>query len=252
MSSNRSPWPLDDRGRLWVAECYSYPKWNPGVHDRILIFEDTKGTGHFDKRTVFSEDIAHLSGIMPGFGGLWVCSSPNLLFIPYKDGDDKPSGPPEVVLDGWSVTGGHNMLNGLVWGPDGWLWGMNGITSPSKVGKPGTPDKDRTQMNCGVWRYHPTRKVFEVVCNGTTNPFGLDFDDWGQPFITNCVIGHLFHVIPGAHYKRMFGQDFDTHLYDLIDPSSDHLHWGGGDWTSRAAVRGSIAKPAAVTLTPAR
>src|SRR6184192_1599749 len=38
---------LDDRGRLWVAEAYSYPiKRKDGEgKDRILIFEDTKGTG---------------------------------------------------------------------------------------------------------------------------------------------------------------------------------------------------------------
>src|SRR5260221_5515091 len=36
---------LDDRGRLWVAECYSYPNWKPEGNDRILIFEDTDGHG---------------------------------------------------------------------------------------------------------------------------------------------------------------------------------------------------------------
>src|SRR5262245_62162421 len=47
---------FDDRGRLWVAECHSYPKWikdgKPG-EDKILIFEDTDNDGQFDKRTVF-------------------------------------------------------------------------------------------------------------------------------------------------------------------------------------------------------
>src|ERR1700682_603080 len=45
---------MDDRGRLWVAEAYSYPvkrKEGEGT-DRIVIFEDSKGEGHFDKRTV--------------------------------------------------------------------------------------------------------------------------------------------------------------------------------------------------------
>ena len=52
-------------------------------------------------------------------------------------------------------------------------------------------------------------EVFEVVAHGTTNPWGLDFDDYGEVFITNCVIEHLFHVVPGAHYQRMYGQDFN-------------------------------------------
>ena len=54
-------------------------------------------------------------------------------------------------------------------------------------------------------------------------------------FITNCVIKHIFHVVPGAHFQRMFGQDFNPHLYRLMDSCADHIHWGGGAWTSSRA-----------------
>src|SRR5271170_5796962 len=56
---------FDDRGRLWVVECLSYPKWteNGQGSDRVLIFEDTKGTGVYDKRTVFIDNGVNLSGI---------------------------------------------------------------------------------------------------------------------------------------------------------------------------------------------
>src|SRR5207253_1693367 len=163
----------DDRGRLWVVESHSYPHWitdgRPG-RDRVLIFEDTKGTGRFDKRTVFLDNGTNLSGIALGFGGVWLCATPNLLFIPVRPGEDKPAGPPEVVLDGWDLKAKHNVFNGLTWGPDGYLYGLNGISSNSRVGKPGTPDDRRTPLNCSVWRLHPTRRTFEVVCWGTTNP----------------------------------------------------------------------------------
>ncbi|MEE3219593.1 MAG: hypothetical protein VX257_04985, partial [Planctomycetota bacterium] len=36
---------LDDRGRLWVAEAYSYPNRNAEPRDRIVILEDTDGDG---------------------------------------------------------------------------------------------------------------------------------------------------------------------------------------------------------------
>src|SRR5262249_19429488 len=143
---------FDDRGRLWVAECYSYPNWKEKGHDRILIFEDTKGTGRFDHRKVFWDQGNYLTGLLPGFVGVWVCCSPSLLFIPDRNGDDVPDGPPQVVLDGWSNKGVHNVVNALTWGPDGWLYGCNGITAPSKVGKPGTPDDKRLDINCGIWR----------------------------------------------------------------------------------------------------
>ena len=204
----------------------------------MLIFEDKDGDGKFDSRKVFIDKLQNLTGIELGFGGVWLCSTPNLLFIPDKNLDDTPDGPPEIVLDGWSTKAQHNMFNGLIWAPDGWLWGCNGITDTSYVGLPGTPRDKRTAINCGVWRFHPTKKIFETVCNGTTNPWGLDFDESGEPFITNCVIAHVFHVIHGAHYERMFGQDFNPYLYQLMPSCADHLHWAGGEWTTSRGGKG--------------
>jgi putative membrane-bound dehydrogenase-like protein len=222
----------DDRGRLWVVESHSYPNWitdgKPGK-DRILIFED-KGQGKYESK-VFLDNGTNLSGIALGFGGVWLCASPNLLFIPIKAGSDAPAGPPRIVLDGWSLEAKHNVFNSLTWGPDGWLYGCNGIVATSKVGKPGTPDDRRVPLNCGVWRYHPIRETFEAFAWGTTNPWGLDFDDRGEAFITNCVIEHVFHFVPGAHYKRMYGQDLNPHVYGLMQTCADHIHWAGGDWT---------------------
>lgn len=222
---------IDDRGRVWVAENFSYPHWQtdgkPG-HDCILIFDDPDATGHFKTRKVFADNLSNVSGLEVGFGGVWVCSAPNLLYIPLG-ADDKPAGPAQVLLDGWSLEARHNVFNRLTWGPDGWLYGCNGILATSHVGKPGTPDAQRIPLNCGVWRYHPTRHVFEPYAWGTTNPWGLDWDDDGQMFITNCVIKHLFHVIQGAHYQRMYGSDLDPNVYGLMESCADHFHFVG-DW----------------------
>lgn len=221
---------FDDRGRLWVVECFSYPDFKEQGRDRILIFTDKDGDGQFDERKVFLDNGHRLSGIALGFGGVWVTSAPNLLFHPDADGDDVPDAKPTIVLDGWTLKAGHNMVNGLAWGPDGWLYGRHGITTHSLVGKPGAPDSERIKLSCSIWRYHPVKKIFEVVANGTTNPWGMDWDDFGQPFFSNNVIGHLWHVVPGAHYKRMFGEDFNPHVYQLIDQTADHLHWNAEHW----------------------
>ena len=232
---------IDTRGRLWVAENHCYPNWlsKPNGPDRIVILEDSDGDGTQDKRTVFWEkEGANVSGIALGFGGAWVCATPNLLFIPDADGDDKPDGPPVVKLDGWDLKAAHNLFNALHWGPDGWLWGCNGIMSNSLVGAPGTPAEKRTPINCGVWKFHPTRGTFERVAQGTTNPWGLDFDSRGEAFLTNCVIPHLFRVIPGAHFQRMYGQDFNPYAYRLMETCADHLHWAGGAWTESREGKG--------------
>src|SRR5262245_5766188 len=187
---------FDDRGRLWVAECYSYPKWikkgEPGKpfegEDRILIFEDTDNDGQFDKRTVFVDKLANLSSIEFGFGGIYALTAPYLIHIPFvtKEGKstDQPTGEPKILLDGWAVEKiQHNMVNSLKWGPDGWLYGCHGILDTSYIAvfdpMKDTPKEKRTPINCGVWRFHPVTKKFEVVCHGGTNPWGIDWDEQG-------------------------------------------------------------------------
>jgi putative membrane-bound dehydrogenase-like protein len=220
---------LDDRGRLWVAEAHTYPiraKDGEGK-DRILIFEDTNGDGRLDSRKVFIEGLNLVSGIEIGFGGVFVGAAPNLLFIPVKEGTDRPAGDPEVLLDGWGYQDTHEMLNTFTWGPDGWLYGTHGVFTHSNVGKPGAPDSERQKLNAAIWRYHPTKRSFEVFAEGTSNPWGLDFNDYGHAFTTACVIEHLYHVVQGARYKRQAGKHFNPAIYDDIKTVADHVHWVG-------------------------
>jgi putative membrane-bound dehydrogenase-like protein len=220
---------LDDRGRLWVAEAYSYPVRRPDkeARDRILIFEDADGDGHFDKQTVFMEGLNLVSGLEIGFGGVWIGAAPYLMFVPMKD--DKPAGPPQILLDGWAYQDTHETLNSFIWGPDGWLYGCHGVFTHSRVGKPGTPDAQRVPINAGIWRYHPTKHIFEVFAHGTSNPWGLDFDDWGQAFCEACVIPHAFHVIQGARYQRQAGSHFNPYTYADIQTIADHRHYVGAN-----------------------
>jgi putative membrane-bound dehydrogenase-like protein len=222
---------LDDRGRVWVAEAYSYPVRRPDkeAKDRIVIFEDTDGDGRFDKRTVFMEGLNLVSGLEVGFGGVWIGAAPYLMFVPMKDGEDKPAGPPQILLDGWAYQDTHETLNTFTWGPDGWLYGCHGVFTHSRVGKPGTPDAKRIPLNAGVWRYHPTRHVFEVFAHGTSNPWGLDFNEKGQAFCEACVVPHVFHIIQGARYFRQAGEHFNPYTYDDIKTVADHLHWTGAN-----------------------
>ncbi|HVY72082.1 MAG TPA: PVC-type heme-binding CxxCH protein, partial [Verrucomicrobiae bacterium] len=221
---------LDARGRLWVAECYTYAERPLGYdlrqRDRIVVFEDSDNDGRFDKRTVFWDGPQRLTSIEVGLGGVWALCVPNLLFIPDRNADAIPDGPPVTILDGFDFTNTqHNMANGLRWGPDGWLYGRHGILGTSKVGPPGTADAGRTTLGPGVWRYHPARHEVEMVTHGTTNPWGMDWDEHGEAFHINTVIGHLWEVIPGAHFRRMFGDDSNPRIYRLIDQHADHLHW---------------------------
>ncbi len=277
---------LDDRGRVWVAEGLSYPKRRgqppaeerpPGSDlsapsdpqfkdivggmDRILVLEDTNGDHTFDKRTVFLENVNLISGLEVGFGGVWIGAAPYLLFVPVTDWNDpKPAGRPRILLDGWDYAADtHETLNTFNWGPDGWLYGCHGVFCPSHVGKPGTPKDQRQRMDCGIWRYHPTRHTFEVFAEGTSNPWGMDFDDHGQAFLEACVIPHFWHMIQGARYERQGGQHFaitleekercqkhlpkeaprhiNPFIYDHIRTHGDHVHWAGSKGPHAANAR---------------
>lgn len=220
---------IDAKGRLWVVEGHTYPvpaKEGEG-RDRILIFEDTNGDGTLDSRKVFAEGLNLVSGIEVGMGGVWLGAAPYLLFIPIDTKNDKPAGPPQKLLDGWGLHDTHEVLNNLRWGPDGWLYGTHGVFTHSNVGKPGAPDSERTKINAGVWRFHPTTKQFEVFAEGSSNPWGIDFNDYGHSFITVCVIPHMYHVIQGARYQRQAGKHFNPYTYDDIKTIGDHVHWVG-------------------------
>lgn len=220
---------IDWRGRLWVVEGHTYPvpaKEGQG-RDRILIFEDTDGDGTLDSRKVFIEGLNLVSGMEVGMGGVWLGAAPYLLFIPTDFKTDKPAGAPQKVLDGWGTQDTHETLNSLRWGPDGWLYGTHGVFTRSNVGKPGAPDSERTKLNAGVWRYHPTTQQFELFAEGTSNPWGLDFNEYGHAFITACVIPHMYNMIQGGRYQRQAGNHFNPYTYDDIKTHADHVHWVG-------------------------
>ena len=227
----------DARGRLWVAENYTYAErpvmFDLNLRDRILVFEDENGDGHYSSRRVFTDEVQRCTSVEVGHGGVWAMCPPQLLFFPDRDGDAVPDGPPEVVLDGFTVSKekNHTVANGLRFGPDGWLYGRCGQTSPADIGLPGTPPAERLPLRGSLWRYHPQRRIFEVINSGTSNPWGHDWNAHGELFFTNTVIGHLWHSLPGAHYQRNGGLSLEPNLaaYELIDQHADHYHWDTGE-----------------------
>jgi glucose/arabinose dehydrogenase len=152
----------DERGRIWVVEAYSYPTKRPAGEglDKVVIFADEDGDGHFETRKVFAEGLNLASGIEVGYGGVWIGAAPELLFIPDRNRDDVPDGPPQVLLDGFGYQDTHETLNSFLWGPDGWLYGIQGVFNTARIGKPGVPPEQRPELRAGVWRFHPVRHEF--------------------------------------------------------------------------------------------
>jgi putative membrane-bound dehydrogenase-like protein len=231
---------VDERGRLWVVECYEYPKRTPAgkkPRDRIKLLEDTTGSGKADKVTVWAEgkdfptgfDLA--TGIEVGDGGVYLGAAPYLFFLRDSQGRGHWRGhcdEHQILLAGFGSQDTHETLNTLQWGPDGALYGLHGIFTRSRVGD--------VRLNAAVWRYHAASRKFEVFAEGTSNPWGLDFDAHGQAFVTACVIPHAYHIVPGGIYIRQAGSSFDPYAYGYLHEISDHLHHQESGWAHAGAM----------------
>ncbi len=192
---------FDERGRIWITESLEYPRLEPGPgRDRIRVLEDTDRDGKADKFTVFAEGLNIPSGIAVGYGGVWVANSPDILFLQDTDGDCKAD-KQEVVVTGFGRDDTHELPNSLTWGPDGWLYGLNGVFNQSRV-KQGDKQFDFT---CALFRIHPRTREFQVFAQGTSNPWGVAWDDEGSAFVSACVIDHLWHLAESGYYIRQGG-----------------------------------------------
>jgi len=202
---------FDEKGRIWVAESLEYPRKQPGKgEDRIKILEDTDGDGKADKFSIFAEGLNIPSGIAVGHGGVWVANAPDILFYPDADRDGKPDGEPQVVVTGFGRHDTHELPNSFTWGPDGWLYGLNGVFNNSHIkyaeGNPNfTTEHPGWEITCALWRIHPVTREFQVFCEGTSNPWGVAIDGEGSFFVSACVIDHLWHLVETGYYHRQGG-----------------------------------------------
>lgn len=229
----------DARGRLWVVELYEYPLGAPPgkkPRDRIKILEDTDNDGRADKVTVYADGLNLATGILLGGGGAYVGQAPELLHF---QGPETAAGPPFPELTGFDLDDRHELLNGFIWGPDGWLYMTHGVFNRSRVksvisaswsnGKATDlrlmePNSEGVSITAAVARFNPGTKQFEVFADGTSNPWGVDFDRYGNAFVSACVIDHLFHMAPGGIYARQSGIPANPYAYELLPSIVDHKH----------------------------
>jgi putative heme-binding domain-containing protein len=173
----------DERGRLWALCTPSYPQLVPGIaaDDYVLVCEDTNGDGRADRFSRFAEGLTMPTGLALGDGGLYVCEATQLIHLADTDGDGKADRR-RVVFSGFGTGDSHQLINSLVWGPDGRLWFTQGLHIISTIE---TPKGIARCSSAGVWRMNPRTLQLESFlgnAGATENAWGVGFDDWGQSF----------------------------------------------------------------------
>jgi len=214
---------FDERGRIWVIDSGPGPTGCPGPHC-MKVLESTRGDGAFDHIWTATNQLRMASAIAVGHGGVWVVDAPELLYFPY-DAATGSLGPHQVVVSGFGQQNSNGLPNSLTWGPDGWLYGLSSVWSPSSIRHQGKAHR----FSCGVFRVQPRTREFEVFAEGTSNPWGIAWDGEGAAFISTCVTDHLWQVTETAHYHRISGASppFAWELGSIVTHKHDgHSHCG--------------------------
>lgn len=223
---------FDDRGRMWCVQYIQYPfpaglritEYDQYIrakfdkvpeppprgargNDKITIHEDTDGDGTFDSVKTFVDGLNIATAALPDpqRQGVWVLNPPYLLFYPDRDRNDVPDADPVVHLSGFGLEDTHAVASSLTFGPDGWIYGAHGSTCTARVRAHLNKDEKETTDFLGqcIWRYHPTRHVFEIFAEGGGNTFGVAFDPAGQLFSgTNWGKYRGLHYVQGGYYIK--------------------------------------------------
>lgn len=259
----------DENGRLWVCETVDYPnelqEESAVGRDRIKICEDTDNDGQADKFTVFAENLSIPSTLVPYRGGVIVQDGQTTVYLKDVDGDEKADFR-QSLITGWAMGDTHGGVSNFQYGPDNWIWGMQGYNNSQPV------INGETQMRFrqGFWRFkvragasgatapafaidsqssavsitpsdqfddHTIRvDALEFIRATNNNTWGLGFSEEGYVFgstANGCPSVHM--PIPNRYYDQVAGwspetleQISSTHQFKPIDERIRQVDWHGG------------------------
>ncbi|HTN06205.1 PVC-type heme-binding CxxCH protein [Agriterribacter sp.] len=193
---------FDNKGRLWVATMPSYPHYKPGdpkPNDKIIILEDTNGDGKADKLTVFADKLHLPVGFEIAPEGVYVSQGTNLKLFTDTDGDDKAD-KAEILLSGFDDHDTHHNSHAFTADPSGAIYSGEGVFLHTNVETSYGPVR---ATNGGFYRYAPQLHKLERTAQlSIPNPWGIAFDEWGQPFFAETSGPDVRWMMPGTVLPR--------------------------------------------------
>lgn len=173
---------IDENGRIFVAE---FPEYNayantkPHGRGRIVLLEDTQGTGRYDKRTVYADNIDRCVAVGCWDGGVYVGAPPDLLYLKDSKGDGKAD-IRRVVYTGFGTDhAGEGMINSFRWGLDN-RYHISTNLDGGNVRPGNKPDAKPVSVRGHVFLLDPRDESFQL--SGGGGQHGMSMDDWGRTF----------------------------------------------------------------------
>jgi putative membrane-bound dehydrogenase-like protein len=217
----------DERGRLWCAITMDYPnELQPEGQgrDKIVICEDTKGTGRADKFTVFADKLSIPTSITFARGGVIVYNGLELpgggrgnhaaqtLFLKSTKGDDKAD-VRQVLFGTWNEGDTHGGPSNMQYGLDNWIWGMQGYNN-SRLALGGEAHTFRQ----GFYHFKPDGSKMEFLRSTSNNTWGFGMSEEGIIFgstANGCPSVYL--PIPNRYYESVRGWAPSLVLQSIAD-----------------------------------
>jgi putative membrane-bound dehydrogenase-like protein len=235
----------DERGRLWVAITMDYPNQlqpEGKGRDKIIICEDTKGTGRADKFTVFADKLSIPTSIAIYNGGAIVHNgverpgaqprqAGQTLFLKSTKGDDVAD-VREVLFGTWSQGDTHGGPSNMQYGLDNWIWGMQGYNNSSL-----TVGGETHRFRQGFLRFKPDGSKLEFIRSTNNNTWGFGMSEEGIIFgSTANGCPSVYMPIPNRYYESVRGWTASLVLSSMADsnrfrPITERVRqvdWHGG------------------------
>src|SRR5688572_12310565 len=174
---------FDEDSRLFVVEMRDYSERRDDRLGRIRMLEDTDSDGRFEKSTIFAENLPWPTALIWFDGGLFVGSTPDILFLKDTDNDGKAD-QSRVIFTGFGAglqrLNVQQLLNSFNWGLDNRIHGASGGNGGTitTVAKPGNPP---LALGSSDFSFDP--RTYEIRRENGGGQYGLTFDSAGRKFI---------------------------------------------------------------------
>ncbi len=185
----------DADGQLYVVEMRGYPYPEKTPSGGVVRLEDRDGDGRFETRTQFLDGLSWPTSVVPYDDGVFVAVAPDIIYAKDTTGDGVAD-TKKVMFTGFGTENVQGLLNGLLWGPDGWIYGAGSINVGS-IRNLSRPAAAPVPLRGRDFRFKPDGSAFEAISGG--GQFGHSFDDWGHRFSCNNS-NHVRQIVLPSHY----------------------------------------------------